>query len=329
MPGFDTHPEFQRVPDVAGFEAYDVDLVSPELPCGSSWLANCLLELGVSLWKPWNVRDEGAWQALGGRQFRYIARDEPLRALLPSLRCGRTFEFRAAPVPRVYHYWPGFYPAVRKVILVVRDPRDALHSAWRRARAQQRTAVDFERFAATRYFHYPLSFAEYLLVFLRLWRMALKDKDHLIVRYEDYRLDAAVTLGRVCAFLGLDVEMTALRRALTMSSLEASQQAERGTRVHSVSPVIQNRAGVAYEFRNTFTPSMHAALGDRFRDICEWLEYETAGLDAVLPISSQPLCAGQLAAAMRFDQAPVAAQTWLHAALCASTADWRGAASSR
>lgn len=272
---FDRRVQFHEVPDVPGFPAFDVEIASPELPSGSSWLANCLLELDVSLWKPWGADLAGDWQACGPRRFRYASTDENWRRLLPSLANGREFAFRAAPVPRVTHAWAGTYGNVPRTILFVRDPRDALHSFWHRARRAGLApeSEDFATFVRGAWFHYPVSRAEFLLLWLRVWRVALAGREHLVLRFEDYRSRPAETLRRALAFLRIEASDGDVARALAASDFSAAQAAERQLVAAGTLGASFNRAGMAQEWRERFDAAMHAAVGPRYASLYAWLGY--------------------------------------------------------
>jgi Sulfotransferase domain len=323
MSAFDNGLTFQRAPELPEYPAYDVDIVSPELPCGSAWLVNCLIELGVPIWKPWNADVPGEWEAIGAHRYRYACAHEPWQRTLPALRYGRIFDFQSHPVPRVQHVWPGFYPHTAKTIFFARDPRDALYSVWQRNRAAGLIAaeINFVAFATSRYYHYPLSWAEYTLLFLRLWQAALSEREHLLLRYEDYRHDARDTLRRAVAFLGIKADEANLEHAARVSGFETLQRIENDllTRGQISKPL--NRAGLAYEYRTTFDTRMHAALGSRFRSVYAWLDYEAdlSGVNAASTAVENDV--DPLLEAMQADQLPTAGQAWLRKNLIAACAD--------
>jgi Sulfotransferase domain len=273
---FDTHPQFHEYPEVTLFPRYDCEIVSSEMPSGASWLANCLLELDVALWKPWGADLRGDWRQRGGRRYRYDRSDEAWRRLLPSLRHGREFDFRAAPVPRLTHAWPGIYADPPRTVLFVRDPRDALYSFWQRAlrvglAPPQQSFADF---IAAPWFHYPLSRVDFLAVWLGVWQQALAGREHLLLRYEDYRADALGTLRRATDFLGIAATEAALRRAVAVSDYEVARTAEQQLIAKGILNAQFNRAGQAGEWHGTFDTAMHAAVGTRFDTVNQWLDYE-------------------------------------------------------
>jgi len=272
---FDTSPQFHDYPQVELFTQYDCEIVSSEMPSGASWLANCLLELDVALWKPWGADLRGDWRQRGGRRYRYDRSDEAWRRLLPSLQHGREFAFRATPVPRLTHAWPATYADPPRTILFVRDPRDALYSFWQRARrvGLAPESQPFAEFVAQPWFHYPLSRVDFLALWLRAWRHALAERDHRMLRFEDYRADAAATLRRALGFLELDVDEAAQKRAVAASDFEVARHAEQQLIATGTLSAQFNRAGRADEWRERFDAGMHAALGARFASVNAWLGY--------------------------------------------------------
>jgi Sulfotransferase domain len=313
----------QVSPELDEYPRFDVDIVSAELPCGSAWLVNCLLELDVPVWKPWNANVPGEWASLGARRYRYACADLPWQRTLPALQLDRVFAFRERPVPRVQHAWPGANPATAQTIFFVRDPRDALYSAWQRQRRMELIAadVDFVKFADSRYFHYPLSWSEYPLLFLRLWRAALRERGHLLLRFEDYRADANATLQRATEFLGVRTTASALQLATERSDFSALQALEVDLIQQGKIDASLNRAGRAYEYRTTFDAAMHAVIGPRYKDLFAWLGYAMDVPGAVAQAASAIQDIEPLLRAMLVDQFDPLAQVWLRDQVAIHTRD--------
>ncbi|MET0229925.1 MAG: sulfotransferase domain-containing protein [Rhodanobacteraceae bacterium] len=268
-------PLFHAFPDRPGFPRYTIDLVSPEAPCGAGWLANCLIELGVPAWKQWNTDDRAHWIDLGDSRFRYGLAGSPWSRVLPSLVDGREFAFRAGEAVRVHHVWPDAYPRADRTILFVREPIDALYSAWHRQRRLATIApdLDFPAFCASRFHHYPVSWADYLLLFLRVWRRALREFGGTVIRFEDYRRDAAGTLASALRALDNVVSPAEATRAIEASSLERVRAADQrlvAERVVEV-PLVRGEASGAYLLE--CDAAAIAPLAYRFEDISDWLGY--------------------------------------------------------
>lgn len=260
------------------YPAYDTEIVSPELPCGASWLANCLLELNVPVWNPWGFDTLEEWSRLGTHRYRYAAETLPWRQTLPALTVGRDFCFAARPVPRFSHCWPADLDLTNPIVFFVRDPRDALYSEWRRQvrNGGPAAAATFENFLSARYYHHSFSFAEYLVRFLTSWREVLAVRRSLIVRFEDYKASPSQTLERVIRFLGIESDDLQLSRAVLGSDFLALKRIENELEARAELRRQFNRRGMAFEFRLTYTKTMHEAVGKRFDAFCNWLGYELA-----------------------------------------------------
>lgn len=265
---------FHDAPDRPGHVAYDIDLASSELPNGAAWLVNCLLELGVSAWKPWGADDRAHWQHLGGLDYRYVGGDNGWSRVLPALSHGREFAFRATPSLRAHHTWPDVYPDAAHRLLFVRDPRDALVSAWHRLRRLGTLPEEcgFTEFRRRPFHHFPIAWQDYLLLHLRVWRLAAARDRRCIVRFEDYRHDAAATLMRVLDHIGLEADAEAVRRAVAASSVEkVKAEDERLCRAGVVASRMVRGEPPGEHLRLDATET--AALTERFADVCEWLGY--------------------------------------------------------
>lgn len=250
----------QTHPQMPGVGAYDLDIASAELPCGASWIGSVLLELGVGLWHAWGADSSGEWQALGGSRWRYQRVDEGWTRLLPGLRHGREFRLRKRPVPRLGHHWPGQYPAL-PALLVVRDPRDALFSAWRRERAAGNVDpdIDFAAFVASPFRHWPLSWAGYLALHTQAWR-AVVARRGLVLRFEDCKRAPLEAATRVLDFLGLRVSRAQLLAAVAASEHREVAAAEQRLLDLGIAPTRLLASGTAEEWRGHFAMDMHAAL---------------------------------------------------------------------
>lgn len=277
-----------NTPDGAPF---DVLIVSPELPCGVSWLANALLELGVAVWSPWHFDTRAEWLALGDGRFRYVAAHRPWRQTLPALQVGREFRFAAAPRPRFVHEWPGRVETL-PTLLFVRDPRDALYSEWQRRRRNggPQGELPFEAFALAPYHHFPFANADYPLHFLRDWlavldrRVASDPAAVLVVRYEDSKRDAVGTLQRALDWLRVEVGTEAIECAVERSDYAVFAAVERAMEREGALARVFNRRGWPDEHRETYTGSMRAAIGARYDELLDQLGYTRDGIAAAAHI---------------------------------------------
>jgi hypothetical protein len=242
----------QYRPAREGFDEYDVTVASPELPCGVTWLASCLLEIGVSLWKPWGIDDREHWHLARNRLWRYQCAHSPWSRLIPGLVDGREVRFRPSPVPRYTHAWPGQLPATRKLILFVRDPRDSLYSDWRRRQhvaGDAAQGLDLEQYLAKPTIGLGVPPAEWLGLHWRSWQVAARDTASLVVRFEDAKQFPERTLRKVLGFIGLDVPARTVRRAVLASHHARVQAAEECLVRHGIVASRLLGPGTAFEYR--------------------------------------------------------------------------------
>jgi hypothetical protein len=259
---------------IEDYPDFTLDVVSPELPCGAAWLANCFLELNIPVWRPWDTDVDDEWKRLAPFHYQYTASQQPWKQILPALQYLREYQFNPGHAACFRHQWPIAYDKKHRLIFFVRDPRDALFSYWRRTiHNQTKFNLSFENFVHSRYFHHPFSFREYLLLFLQLWKNYLNEADHLIIRFEDYRSNARRTLGRILNFLTIDTEDDQVNRALNCSDFSAVKRVEDQMEKNAMLKNKFNHAGIAFEYQKSYTPAMHECLGTDFDDVCKWLGY--------------------------------------------------------
>ena len=280
----------QRRPDRPGFPRYHVDLASAELPCGASWLGNLLLEIGVPIWDPWGADTRSEWKCIGHRRFRYQREDEGWRRLLPGLVHERVYNFRKGPVPRLGHHWPRQYSTL-PAILVVRDPRDALFSAWRRERSLSAISPDlsFVDFINSPFRTWPFSWAAYLSLHTAAWSAQIANVGGMLLRFEDFKRKPLEQARRVLSFLGLRAHSHALERAIAASDHAQIKCAEANLIQRRSVPMALLAGGQVEEWRSHYAAEMHARLPNWIWRVFEPLGYQPliAGSDLPPPSSGE------------------------------------------
>jgi Sulfotransferase domain len=269
---------FQDVPGWPEYPAYTVDVVSCELPSGVAWLFSCLLELRVPAWKPWNADTRLEWIPRGNYRYRYWCAGDPWTRLSPGLVSERGFVFRAGPVPRYTHAWPDTQPPCPYTILVVRDPRDALYSAWRREEASLgldgRSAERFIAYANAPCGEQAYRRADYWDRFHAAWLEWIVAKPCLTIRFEDFKRDPPGVLENVCAFLDLPATAQEMTAAIAASDFGNVLRIDQDMVSRGVFNWAVNRAGTANEFVTTYTPEMRSVFSRHGMAIWQRLGYD-------------------------------------------------------
>ena len=132
----------------------------------------------------------------------------------------------------------------RKVILLVRDPRDVEVSDFfqvayrgdplkKRIYGQQASGDGADVFA---YLKWVFTRDENALVFLNRWASMLGSDNVLVVRYEDLKVATVQQLQRICDFIGVDSSEAALQAAADRASYSSMRKGEReGAFTHQTS----------------------------------------------------------------------------------------------
>lgn len=113
----------------------------------------------------------------------------------------------------------------KKIILLVRDPRDVVVSMYfersRRERAYAGTLHDF--------LHESRGSLDTILAYYNIWaRERTRPRDFCLVRYEDLKVDAAREARRILRFAGFELEDALVEEAVRFASFENMRAMETG-----------------------------------------------------------------------------------------------------
>ena len=266
-------------PGYVNFADYTLDVVSAELPCGASWLASTLLECDCPIWNPWNVDMSLEWKHHDGTTYEYFYPGDPWSRVLPALVSGRRFDFRTDLVARFSHATPGQWPLSPRLVLFVRDPRDALFSAWRRTQKSQADVPSFVDWVQQSDATWRVPRTAAYLLHLATWKRyaELHNTPYLVIRFEDVKANARAEFRRLQDFLpgSLDsLTEVQIERALDRSTFDTVKSVEDKMLSDGTFTQRINNAGLPYEYRNHFDAPMHEAIGGGGAAIYRWLRYE-------------------------------------------------------
>jgi hypothetical protein len=259
-----------------GSEAISADVISPQFPCGAAWLANALLELGVELPSLWGFDTAREWRQSGISEQTYIADEQPWRQTLASLRPGRTFALQPGQRVRFSHAFPWQIAGERRRILLLRDPRDALHSEWQRQRRNLGLpeSVDLPGFSELPFFDGPISQIDMLWLHISCWLPQTQNADDqtLLLRFEDCKQTPHETLARVADWLGIETSEPAITKAVEASRVEHLQRVEAELAPTAGSRIF-NRAGLPFEWLQRWPAHWHSAFGAHWQAVLLACDY--------------------------------------------------------
>jgi hypothetical protein len=154
---------------------------------------------------------------------------------------------------------PGITDRYGRVVYMVRDGRDIVVSWFHHYEREEKSIGTFDQF-----------FEAFLAGDIEGWgawpahvrgwlgsRQAI-DERLLTVRYEDVVARPVEELGRIAAFLGLEVPRATLEQTAELHTIERMQEAERRSRFHARQPrkdVLFVRRGSPGEFREVLSPA--------------------------------------------------------------------------
>lgn len=258
-------------------------LVSPPLPSGQSWLVNALLALDVRLTGHGGLwRAEPAGETLVPRDFR-----EMLKWFLPVLHARARFGFRE-PLEVFWDHQLAYaqYPA-RKTILMVRDPRDAFFSYFRRQLYEHPDDSDYQDSEACllRLLTTPqlwvspvtlpmmLPAADIFAYFCLVWLHQLPPAQRLVVRFEDTRSDPAGQLRRVLDFLALERTEVEIAQAVAASTTAKAAAVNQTMQARTGVRRMISRAGSSGEGLAALSPKALSHFAGPAQKLIELLGY--------------------------------------------------------
>lgn len=204
-------------------------------------------------------------------------------------------DFDRAPRPRIIKTHGSFDPRYRRVLYVVRDPRDVALSQYHYLRKLRRIDDAFpmeefvERFLTGELKRFPGSWGENVGSWLAT---RARHPGFLLLRYEDLLADAARELARVAEFAGLPATPERIARAVERSSADnmresEKQQGQRSSLIKgSRSDIAFVRAAKSGGWRTGLPEPLVARIEATWGDIMACLGYELVTRDSRSALAS-------------------------------------------
>jgi len=144
-----------------------------------------------------------------------------IETLVPDIYVSSELALRAMPDPRILKSHEAFDPRYRRVIYVVRDPREVIVSQFTTLRRVRGDLVgeSFEAFVDRQIAgEFDAWFGSWSANVNSWIHHDTADLDFLLVRYEDIRRDAVTVARQIASFLGITRTDGELREAVANSS---------------------------------------------------------------------------------------------------------------
>jgi hypothetical protein len=202
--------------------------------------------------------------------------------IIPEPETSSTRSLAKVPRPRILKSHEYFDPRYRRIIYIVRDPRDVVlsqyHFHMKRRRIDENYPVErfVERFVAGETSTYG-SWDENVAGWLAT---RYNTPGFLLLRYEDMMADTVRELAKIASFLGIEADATRLSRAVEQCSAERMREQEkkqspkwsltRNTR-QDIPFVRTARSG---NWRSALPESAVAVIESNCGALMQWLRYE-------------------------------------------------------
>jgi hypothetical protein len=151
-----------------------------------------------------------------------------IETIIPDATALSSRKLKGVPRPRLIKTHEYFEPRYRKVIYLVRDPRDVVLSLYnfRRKYRSVDDSYPIEQYVAERFLPGDLdvSWGEHVGSWLGT---RMNHPDFLLVRYEDLLQDPARELSRLASFLRIAANTESLTQAIERSSANRLRQLEK------------------------------------------------------------------------------------------------------
>jgi hypothetical protein len=220
---------------------------SPNEPSGGSWLLNCFLELDIRVCHKPLV--ENVWRSLRGRvdpSYMWVdsggvqtirSPADVFQKWMPAFARRTEFGLREDVEILYVQDLAERVQAGHDAVFFLRDPRDALYSAWRRLTPD----LSFDEFLD---FPHPLTLLDrpdHWCAMVQSWQRLGGVSSF---RFEDYKQDAHGLLTRILRTLRIDATEAAIAHAVAESDFAKAKAAEdRYREKHPADRSVANRAG--------------------------------------------------------------------------------------
>ena len=251
-----------------------IEIISSSFPTGATWLYNCLFDLGFYIYSIGGMTD--IWKRFPNNEYQLKEEYFWLQKHFPSLNLGKSYHCQFPNISLgLTHSFPSLDLADRKIIFFIRDIRDSIYSHWKRVEEE----LNFFDFLESPVDPFPFSVKFYLRLFNESWIEYLEEKSSsfLIVRFEDTKNNPVNELDRVTKFLGFTLPKDKVQNAVNNSSFKKAKTNESilDKNLNPEKPFQIHRAGLPFEYRQTYSAAMHHALSTDFDEINHYYGYET------------------------------------------------------
>jgi hypothetical protein len=209
-----------------------------------------------------------------------------IEQIVPDIYINRDPQLKALRRPRYFKSHEGYRPEYRRVVFIVRDPRDVAVSYYHFIRKTKTLPIDatmddfMEKFLAGNIDPYG-NWGENVGSWLGARRGTA---NFLIVRYEDLQKNAVAELARIAEMMGLAADEQSLRQAVEnsradrMRELEQKQRCEHKMLKRSRADIPFVRAAKSGQWRSELPPEAVRQIESAWGSVMHELGYLEASV---------------------------------------------------
>lgn len=231
-------------------------IVSPPFACGLTWLINVLHELNIKTTNQ-NFKDN-QWTSMDNEQF--ILNNDAhalLKHYFPSFNENKTFKFSDSIEIFWEHRLDFANHFDRPTILFVRDPRDAIHSLYKRNYEKLFNFDDYLIRPDQWPHHFPNLFnlppSETISIFTLFWLEMSKFMPIIVVKFEDTKTNPQREIKKVLDFLKISRSSEEIEKAIEASSFQNMKNKIDKLTTDKDLQFKTLRKGQINEWKNTYT----------------------------------------------------------------------------
>lgn len=273
----------------AGLEAGKFQIVSPPFACGVAWLVNALIALDI---KTTHAEFCDAHWEKGKDGWSISAQAaQHLKWHLPILHTKEKFVFPEEIEIRWEHRLD-FANSPRPTILLVRDPRDAIYSLYRRNYASVLGFLPYLNRPDEWPHHFPGLFQlppfETYAYFSKYWLAMASHMPVKLIRFEDIKQHPEQALDKVLEFIGISRPTEAIQQAIESSGFESARKAMAAMERATGTEFKTVRKAQPGEWRSTYSCDALANISHVGMNAIHSLGYE--GVASNEPLFDQQYC---------------------------------------
>lgn len=258
-----------------------INVVSPPFACGVAWLINCLMELDLRTSNTsfgvdqWTLNKKKSQWSLSERAHNHLSWH------LPALHKKDTFEFSEAINIRWEHRLDLASYGIRKTILFIRDPRDAVYSLYKRYYENKIEFIEYLNQPDVWPEHFPGIFQlpplETYAYYCWFWLKMADVMPLKVIKFEDAKSNPIEVIKGVLSFIDVKRSAPRIRDAVDGSSFDNALKAMKKMESITGKKFATTRRGQPNEWINSYRGIQQINQSSLIKDMLIELGYDTHG----------------------------------------------------